>query len=171
MFVRISLGEKWPADYNRSDGMTPIIDGASLTFLAVLRGANESEIHAFRRGSLRYGLYAEESIPFILWEFRGYEMDCHINMHKEPPDKRDAFLAGEPEANAVQLYLVDGATDIVRGIRLVGTQPAFVQEIKQLCFDQLSAYASAAVVDAAAEKVLALNSIKDMLRRGRTWKL
>jgi hypothetical protein len=60
---RIAVGEPYPLPHPQNDGMTPALDGASLTFVTVLRGVTGKEARAFRRGRLDYGVYVERHIP------------------------------------------------------------------------------------------------------------
>jgi hypothetical protein len=166
--IKFEVGKRYPLPFRQFDSMTPALDGASLTFTVSMGRPKEKEIMGFRRGQLDYGLYTYEGIPFILCNFKGCaELDSYINMRVEPKEKRDAFLFGEAEANLLQFYLVDNATGILRGTRVIGADTNFVPDIRATCVDQLSRYASSHEIIAVAQTLMSKYTIKDMMQRAK----
>ena len=162
--ISIVRGKQWPLGLPEQEGMYAIIDNSSLTFLCLMDGITSQESNAFRRGGVEFGQTVKDNIPFIVWKFHGFDFDCYINAFKEPQEKRDAFLAGPPEANLLQLYLVERRSGITEGIRAIGAELGFMTAIKAAFFNQLTAYTNAHGVDMAAAAILNQNTTADLGR-------
>lgn len=160
--VNLTRGTPWPFPLSGEDGMCPIVSGASLSFLCCMRNIRSQESSDFRHGEVSYGVANIEHIPFIVWEFKGFSFDCYLNMLKESQETRDVFLAGEPTANLIDLYLVDLKTGILEGIRAIGVKQEFMQQAKNACFEQLAAYKSPEEIAAAANMIIGRCSTKEL---------
>lgn len=164
------VGKSWPHACLGYDNLRPVLDDASIALVAEVADPNPSEISAFSRGSLRYGLHISNSIPIILLDIPDLAtFDSYLNLHLESQDKRDAFLDSEPMANMMQCYLVDGASGILRGIRVLGTEHQFLRDIKEACFNQLSTYPDAASVARAAKSLIDRHSTDDLINAARMY--
>jgi hypothetical protein len=152
--VRLEVGDKFPFPVRRRDGMAPMLDGASLSFIVHTANVTPEEAAVFRRGAVRYGVLDARSIPviFIDWpDFAGF--DCHLNSRKEPPEKLERFLTDE--ANLLTLYFVDWQTGMLHGIRVLGSPLDYLAEIKKICRDSLMVYGTAELLDKAADAFFA----------------
>jgi hypothetical protein len=163
MIYKFSVGKKFPLPYRRQDGMTPMLDDFSLSFITSLAGVTNAEKQSFSKDALRYGVWVEQSIPFILWKFSKFELDCYLNIVIEPSERRDAFLDGW--GNLLQCYLVDSRNGILTGMRTIGATDSFISKIKIACTEQLFKYPSSEAVAAKALEIQQSYSIKDMLQQ------
>lgn len=171
-FVNLAVGEPYQMPYRLEDGMTPVLYGASLTFVVTLRDVNDQEAKAFCAGNLEYGLFVDADIPIMLCNFRGCaEFDAYINTHLEPKESQNAFLRGDPESNLLQFYLVDTKSGLLRGIRGIGAPKTMIPDLKEACIRRLSSYPSASAVKAAADSITAKYSIKQLMARTSIFKV
>jgi len=165
---QFSVGTKFPLQYYQHDAMVPILAQSSLMFVITMNPLSEQEVEIFQNGKIEYGVTIQEGIPFVVVRFPGLaSFDCFVNFIAELSNKRDMFLAEEPNSNLVQFFLVDCATGILRGIRTIGTEPKFMREIKEACFGQVSKYPTASAVSAAADAILNQHQTSDLMKRAR----
>ena len=154
--VNLTVGEKFPAPYHKNDSMAVALDGPTFNLILSMGGITGKEAQALRKGKLRIGAAAVHHIPFVVLACPGVgTFDASLNIVAESQEKRDAFLAGEPRANLVTLYLIDNQTDILRGMRALGCSVDFMQTIKEAAFSQVAAYPSGAEVLAKIQTITA----------------
>lgn len=149
-----------------NDGIFANINGESFDVVCWAGGLNPKERKIWRRGSLRYGVYIKDHIPFFLVDFPeiNWSMDVSINIWAEVARRRDvdSFLFGM--GNAVNLYLIDTKTNTIKGMRLIGIMQNAARLIKDACKKQLVDYPSAISVDAVLEKFLRESTTEGMMR-------
>jgi len=140
----LQVGGKFPANYRKYDSAALALDGPTFNVVLSVGGITPKEAQSFCKGKLRIGAAVVASIPFVLIDCPGLAtFDAPLNILVESQKSRDGFLAGEPEANLVSLFLVDNRTDIIRGMRSVGCTIDFMRTIKEAAFDQAAKYATA----------------------------
>ena len=155
----LMVGEKFPAQYHKYDSAGLALDGSTFNLILSVGTPSPKEVKAFGQGTLRVGAVAIQAVPLVLLDCPGLgTFDAALNILLESPEKREAFLAGEPEANLVQLFLVDNRTDLIRGMRAVGLTVEIMSLIKAAAFDQVAAYPSAAAVSAKIQEIMAGHS-------------
>lgn len=163
--ISLVVGEKYPDPYYHNDSATLTVYGASFNILVSIGNIKPSDAKAFRGGKLRMGVTVAQSIPFVLLDIPGLAtFDASLNIHAVSLEKRDVFLAGDPEFNAVDLYLVDNQTDILAGIRVLSCDVEIMRTIKEAAFEQLTTYHSAAEADMAVQRVMAEYTTADLIR-------
>ena len=116
----------------------------------------EVEISGVCHGLVRYGVTEKQNIPFVFISFAGalLDVDCYINLLREPADVQDAFTEGMPD-NSIVLYIVDLKSGKTVDTRQFTADPSFVRQIQDIAAAQHTAYASADAVEAAATGILA----------------
>ena len=156
-FGEPSVGEKFPAAYNRRDGMTLALDRARAVNIFISMGeVTEKEARAFHEEGLRVGATALRHIPFMFLACPGLgAFEAPLNILAEPREKREAFLAGEAEAGLVTLYLIDNQTDILVGMRVLECPVDLMRTIKAAAFIQATAYSSADEVYGVIKAIVA----------------
>jgi len=154
-FGKFEVGEPFPVPYHKNDGMAVALDGPTFNLILSMGRITGKEAQAFRKDKLRIGAAVVQHIPFIVVACQGFSFDAALNILVVSQETRDAFLAGEPEANLVTLYLVDNHTDILRGMRALGCSVEFMKTVREAALAQVAAYSSSADVLAKIGEVSA----------------
>jgi hypothetical protein len=162
MIVQFEVGKKFPLPYRQQDGMSPMLDDVTLAFIVSLSGVTKIEKQSFCKDPVKYGVWVEQSIPFILWNYSKFQLDCYIDILVEPKEKRDVFLDGW--GNLLQSYLVDPRTGILAGMRSIGAVDSFMSKIKNACTEQVYKYSSSAEIAAKAQDIQHNYSLAKMLQ-------
>lgn len=99
---------------------------------------SNTEQKIIRQEPLRYGVYINKNVPFILFDFRfqNYSFDCSINFYKVKSEERENWL--KTESNIINLSLVDTSNNIMKGVRLISVEIKFIRLIKQSLKMQLT---------------------------------
>ena len=163
--VQLAVGQKFPIDYHRHDGAALALAGASINVIIALGRPSSSEIKAFRTGQISVGVAVVEHIPFVVVDCPGLgTFDASLNFHVEEQTKRDSFLADEPDANLVTLFLIDNATDIIKGMRGLGWPVELMTALKTAAFEQLTAYPSGGAVYQKITEVLSVYTTDQLIQ-------
>lgn len=165
----LKVGDPWPFGHTEQEGMTAVIDRQSIDLVCVMNGISAQERTIFKKGKLKYGCTVIDSIPFIFLSFKHFSFDCYINSFKEPKDRIETYTMGDPKANLVQIFLVDGSTSILTAIRAVGTNPDFNNTIKKAIFAQPSVFQNAFQLDSLALNILNTHQTIDLMKSGMVW--
>ena len=166
---KFEVGKQFPVPYRRQEGLTPVIDGTTLSFVLTISSPTKNEVAGIRKGLAKYGVAAIDDIPFIVWDFSqaNITLDCYLNILCEPQEKQDAFF---PElGNLLTIYLVDWQTGILHGIRVIGAEGAFMDAVKTTALNQVGRYKSANDVDMVAAQILAQYQTPDLMRRAKMY--
>ena len=95
-FISLGVGEPFPLKNptGSHDATFANINGQSFDIICFANNIRSKEAQAWRRGTLRYGVYSYDSIPFFLLYFPDlkWSMDVSINILTEKE-------AGRPEAS------------------------------------------------------------------------
>jgi hypothetical protein len=157
--VLLEVGKKFPLPVPRKDGITPVVDGASLTFIVHAANVTPEEAETFQHGEIRYGVLDAKSIPviFLDWpKFAGF--GGYVNLRLSPPKDWEWFLSGDDDL--LTLFFVNWRTGVLHGIRAIGSPPDYLAEIRKICRDSLTAYGTAVLLDKAAKAFFAKYSAK-----------
>ena len=148
------------------DGIFANISGESFDVICWANGLTSKERQAWRRGTLRYGVFVQETIPFFLLYFPDikWSMDVSLNVLADKKRGRpyQQYLSGN--GNAVNLYLIDAKTNTIKGMRMIGIEWQAAERIREACEKQLAEYPSAIAVDAALGKILRTKTTEEMMR-------
>ena len=162
--VKFAVGEKFPTPFRPYDGATLHLAGDTFGVVISMVDISSAEVKVFRKVKMRIGVAVIQGVPFVLLDFPGMAtFDASLNLLLESQESRDAFLAGEPKANLVSLFLVDHRTGILKGMRSLGCPVEMMTEIKTAAFDQAAAFASGAKVEAKIQEVMSLYTTERLM--------
>lgn len=149
-------GEIWPGELTAEESVFPVLKRDGLSFVLIMDDPVEVEISGVCHGLIRYGVTEKQNIPFVFISFAGalLDVDCYINLLREPADVQDAFTEGMPD-NSIVLYIVDLKSGKTVDTRQFTADPSFVRHIQDIAAAQHTAYDSADAVEAAATGILA----------------
>lgn len=130
--LKLTVGERF--DHNIPDeGMSVILVNGTpmLTFNFSL---NKQQIDAFLNGSCSFALFAEQNVLFFLFRIENFLdwSDLAFTIHLAG----DETVATGPGYLPFKLVLVDSATKIVKGLRVVTTSPEFGAILARLTEEQ-----------------------------------
>ncbi len=168
--IKLEAGKPFPLrnPLGGSDGAFASITGQSFDLICWANGLSSLEVKTWRKGKLRYGVFVRDGIPFFILHFPvlDWSLDVSIDILIEKEKNRQylEFMAGE--GNAVTLYLVDGKTNILKGMRMIGLQPIVADAIKQACALQLEKYPNSAALNVSLQRLLSTYTTPDMMRSG-----
>lgn len=122
---------------------------------------------AWEKGSLRYGLYVENGIPFVLSELpqekRAYAIA--INMYEVAANSRTSWLQ-ETEAT-MNAFLINAGNNMIEGMRTINFNSALAADLRKACQAQLTQYKDAAGVTAAVNTIVAKTNAATMIGKGK----
>ena len=149
-------GEIWPGELTAEESVFPVLKRDGLSFVLIMDDPVEVEISGVCHGLVRYGVTEKQNIPFVFISFAGalLDVDCYINLLREPADVQDAFTEGMPD-NSIVLYIVDLKSGKTVDTRQFTADPSFVRQIQDIAAAQHTAYDSADAVEVAATGILA----------------
>lgn len=157
--------------YRGQEGATIVTNSAIFDVLIQMNGLTPSETAALKSGQLRYGVYVEEAVPFLLLDFPSakFNVDASFNFHAVMASDRTAWL--EAEANAVTLIGIEGKNYKVVSIRLCGFDLDFVAAFKSAAAQQLVAYSNTVDVNRKINNITARLSTEQMMSKTKMYKL
>jgi hypothetical protein len=136
---KFEVGKEFPLKSykNFSDFGLIEVNSSLFDFIIGMVKPTSKEKMTIRREPLRYGCYYENYVPFLIIDFRfqNINFDATINIFKIDQNSVEEWL--NTEANSVNLFLIDTATNIIEGIRLIGLDMNFVKELKDNLRKQL----------------------------------
>lgn len=163
----LEVGKPFPIrnPAGKGDHVTAFVAGESFDVICWAGDLNSKEVQAWRRGLLRYGAYVKNAIPFFLLYFPElkWPLDVSINIHAEKEGGRPFEQYLEGQGNAVNLYLVDAATGLIKGMRMIGLDPVIADAIRLGCANQLQRYPSAAATSMQMEDILSAMTTLEMI--------
>ena len=149
-----------------SEGLMPVINGPSFDIIALYSGLSTREVKDWQDGRLRYGVFVQEGIPFLLLDLgKVWELDISLNMFGESRESRRAFFEGDPETTEVHLVLASYPSVVILAKRTVRLDPEDMRRIKEACLTQLSAYPSAQACRRVIDRISAAYDSTAMRKR------
>lgn len=126
------VGEQFPGPVPSSEGAHLELWGDGLVCVIQMPGLTRPERQAFKKSFKQYG-YLETSgpVPVAVWVFifpKPFgEIDCSFSARPVKPENIENYLIMEDGRikNALTFYLLDGP--ILKGMKLVGLEPAAVK--------------------------------------------
>lgn len=104
------------------------------------------EVKALRKGPLSVGVLQADTALRVLWQFADtkrrpvFTFDTPFDARRIEPAQRELIDKHRPnERLAIPIYIVDSATGVLRGIRLVTLDMATTDAILSTVMDQLAA--------------------------------
>lgn len=134
----LAVGEKYPNKI--IEGMAVSHDESGFTISIGFPNLKESEVEAFKNGKLTFSASRLGKALFLITEIEGFigisDVAFDVNLTE---NKMDEFRKSENEnvGYKVEFLLVDTATGILKGIRVVGISQQLSNAIYETCEKQL----------------------------------
>jgi hypothetical protein len=145
-FIELAVGVPFPIKnpHGGNDATVANITGQSFDIICWANNLRSKEVQAWKRGTLRYGVYVRGSIPFFLLYFPDlkWSLDVSINILAEKEKERPYQDYLDGAGNAVHLFLVDAATNNIKAMRMIGIEHDLADNARTACRDQLTVYSS-----------------------------
>lgn len=160
------VGESFPQP-NILPGAERCIASLNTAFFDVLyyiQKPSSEDIRTWRKGKLKYGLYAEKSVPFVIIDFPDarWNFDVSIDILKVySEEQREDWLNGE--GNIVTLFLINAGTNILEGMRTISVN--FGEKLRDILEEQCILYESSAEVDKEFNDIVSRLTTDNMMSR------
>lgn len=122
---------------------------------------------AWGQATLRYGLYVENNIPFVLVELaaekKSYSLP--VNMYEISQSDRSKWV-GETDTT-VNVYLINAANNMIEAMRSIAFNAAMAAELRKTCQAQLTQYKDAASVSQAATTIASQKNAPTMIANAK----
>lgn len=162
------VGEPFPLKnpYGKSDYITAAIVGQSFDVICWADRPSSKEVHAWKRGMLRYGAFIRDDIPFFLLYFPDvkWSMDISINILAEKEHSRPFREYLDGAGNMVNLFLVDASSNILKAMRMIGLDNTVVGDIRLSCINQLSRYQTSDKINMHLAAIVSTISTQEMIK-------
>lgn len=161
------VGESFPFKnpHGNNDYVVAAVVGQSFDIICWADHLSSKEVQAWKRGMLRYGAFIREDIPFFLLYFPEikWPIDVSINIlaEKEHGCPFQDYLSGA--GNAVNLFLVDAATNTLKAMRMIGLDNTVAADIRLACINQLRLYQSANELNMHLDAIVSTVTTQDMI--------
>jgi len=168
----IENGKPYPDPrFRNNEGATIITNSALFDVLILIPGITGKEEKAFKTGTLRYGVFVQDDIPFLLLDFpdAGLTLDASYNFHKVDPQHQLEWLAAE--GNAVHIVAAEQRTYHVKAQRFVGLDLAVPAAIKAAAARQLASHPNMQSVDMGIQKITARFTTEMMMKQAKMYRL
>lgn len=121
LVYNLAVGEKFNHDMPDESMSIVLVNGAPM--LTFNFSVTENDIDAFLRGSSSFGLFYEHSLLFFLFKIDDFMdwSDLAFTIHLAGDEKVEDNAGYLP----FNLVLVESATHIIKGLRMVTVSPAF----------------------------------------------
>jgi hypothetical protein len=134
--IHYAVNERFPHEQYLEHGeiTAPIIRTTFFDVFVSFNDITEMERKVFRNGPLQVSLYVNSTVPFVVFDFgNNFSFDISINMQLSS----DPVEWIESEGNALNMFLVDAKTGILKAMRALGIDMNLVNYLKQTCREQL----------------------------------
>ena len=134
--VLFSVGSRFPFEkYLTGNELTiSIINSDFIDVLVSYKNISKGEIQCWKKSSLMVSLYEKDSIPYIIFDFGGWNFDVSIVTNRMPEETLDDWL--NSRSNLIHMFLVDADTGTLLNIRTIGLNMKFADLIRDICEKQ-----------------------------------
>jgi hypothetical protein len=133
---------------------------------------DERHINAWGKDSFKYGVFEAHNIPFFLVEFeidgQRWCFDLSLNVHHILEGDATTWL--KSDSKIIRLYLIEGNTNILKGMRMISINENAANYIRDICEEQYQNYQSIQEVDAKICKIIDSISTSEMIKRTKMLK-
>ena len=142
-FVKLSVGETYPKRFSKNQ------EGAIAEFLRVnntliinMPNINQNEVKSFKKGYLTCGLLAKNGAILFIWQFNDQKgrpvltLDSPFDARIIPDIDLHDVTTSETRL-AIDINVIDTATNIVKALRLVTMPPELTLSFLSAVQDQL----------------------------------
>ena len=137
------------------------------SLLVMLTNPTDEEITQFRHSPWEYGLFCQESIPYLVVRNGSFFGDASFNVVGAEDNKTRMNITNwlNDEGNILSFVLIDRQTKIIKCIRSIGLHPTIPQKIREACRRQLEIYPSYADISKVMTKIESQNDTSLMIKR------
>ena len=163
----VKLGNKLPrrSVVPDTDAFYAVIQGSSFDIHGLLSAPRKHEIEEWQHGSLEYGLWVKDYIPFFVVSFKNihlnFEATINMLLHKEADFGYQQFIY--KPGRTVRMILGDLDTHRIVAIRAINIDADMAQKIKDTCMLQEIYYESAADLESQRLKICASTPLERIL--------
>jgi len=122
---------------------------------------------AWGQATLRYGLYVENNIPFVLVELAAEKKNYSlpVNVHEISQSERAKWI-GETDAT-MNIFLINAANNMIESVRTITFNAAIAAELRKVCQAQLTQYKDATSVSQAAAAIASQKNAPTMITKAK----
>jgi hypothetical protein len=174
MATALKLGATYPGVLPAEDSAVFNIDSSGPVFLLAISRPSDTEIANFRRGRPEFGLIDAGDIALWLYRFgASLDGDAPFNAARNQRDRRYDWGQVQPgQQMAIICLLVDRATRIVRGLRLVSVSEVFTRLLRDICQRQEKSPISDAQYHATVDAAFArYQRFEDEINAASIWEI
>ena len=133
---------------------------------------DDRHINAWGKDPFKYGVFEAHNIPFFLVEFeidkQRWCFDLSLNVHHILGEGANIWL--KSEGKIIRLYLIEGNTNVLKGMRMISINENAANYIRDICEEQHQNYQSLQEADAKVCKILDSISTAEMIKRTKMLK-
>lgn len=133
MLNKLELGKLFNEGVTKyKEGIVFDIDDKGSNLIIRFNTPSNSEIKAIKQGKLKCGYYTEGEAIFMLFKFEGIQwMDApySVKLSKNSTKIQDI---NDGQGLALNIYLIDANTGVLKSMRLVGLPTAFSRKLKSV---------------------------------------
>ncbi len=121
---------------------------------------------AWEKANLRYGIYSERDIPFLLVDFpqEGKSYALPVNFYEISANERSDWLKGTE--TTMNLFLLN-PNNIIEAMRTLHANALIASELRKVGLHQLNTYKDINAVKEAISQVLAQKNTSTMIAKGK----
>lgn len=137
-----------------------------------LRDVKPKEEQQWRRGKIKYGVYANSDIPFFIIEFdnNSSNINASINILKIPnTDQIDNWL--NADSNVINLFLIDTVSNILLAIRMISIRKQVCEKIRDILEKQSHTYSSPEEAELKTARIQDAITTREMMERAEMFAL
>jgi hypothetical protein len=172
--VVFSFGEPFPlhhkangTEYCRADFNDSFFD-----ICYYFPDVDERHINTWGTAPFKYGVFEAHHIPFFLVAFeidgKPWYFDLFLNVHHILGG--DAAIWLKSEGRIIRLYLIEGNTNHLVGMRMISINENAANYIREICEEQYQTYQNIQAVDVKIDKIIDSISTAEMVQRTKMLK-
>lgn len=169
--IKYEVGKPFPHEgYRGRDAVYAMVNEAFFDIVIVINKPTQSEKKTIKHEPMRYGAYIENSVPFVIIDFRFQDLnfDCSINFHKVSEKDRENWF--KEKSNAMNIFLVDSTTYNLEAIRFVGVELDFASVLKDSLKEQIE-FLTLADVENTISKIYQLYPTNELIKKTKMYNL
>lgn len=150
--IKYEVGKEFPFPHpNR--GAELCVSDISTSFFDVkcyLNTPSSEEIKDFKKGKMTIGVYVYDNCPFVILNFKNWNLDVSINVLKiKSDDQRNEWL--NTKGNIINLYLIDSNSNVLKAMRTVSVN--FSEDIRDILEKQTESFDNVQEVEIRIEEI------------------
>ncbi|MCU0393525.1 MAG: hypothetical protein MUE81_20615 [Thermoflexibacter sp.] len=122
---------------------------------------------AWEKTTLRYGLYVESDVPFLLIELpqESKNYSLIVNGYDINQNDRNSWL--KETGATMNIFLINASSNIIESMRTINVSASIASELRKAIQAQLVKYKDASAVSAAANLIASQKNTATMIAKGK----